>query len=439
MKSLLPVLLLYLALGWQPPFSRAQDSTPAPLDAAVTQLDTDLLALPAGSPVTDAQHQAIVADLNALAVGIVPAPAATDIDAVATNLGNAAVAGNVTADTLAELNTDLAADATDADDWLDDISGDASDLLAPADSATDPGDPGVGWGSPLIETLVPNSVTATATRPRRTSRHHNFDLTVESGQSPANQFYYALAALDTRQVDGSAPVGTVSVQVVGLPTSSNPYTVTATRKSDGASVTLGRFNVKPVSSDVFNEYLTADTPDDYDEGVENLTLGKAIFGGSHPKKALPASFDARDVAMITLTDASGVARLSGRPGLGVGNYRVRSAVLHLYGDPAAAPTASGLAKGSASGNEGDNFYFSARHLPASTAVTLVADGVVVGQFTTGAHGRLVVAEGTYPKPFTHTGARLYPQRLSLPVDLSRVKSLTVVDPQGVVLLGSPTS
>ncbi len=122
---------------------------------------------------TDAQHQAIVADLNALAVGVVPAPATGDIDDAATTLGDAAVAGSITGDALEEINGDLAADATDADDWTDDITGDADDLLAagtpdPDPVITDPTDPGDGSTLP-IETLTGTgtfSPTARAAAPR---------------------------------------------------------------------------------------------------------------------------------------------------------------------------------------------------------------------------------------------------------------------------------
>lgn len=445
MKSCTLILLLCLALGLSAPFCRAQTSVPTPLAAAITQLDTDLLAIPAGSTVTDAQHQTIVTDLNVLAVGVVPAPAAADVDSIATALGNAAVTGNVTADALVELNADLAADATDADDWTDDITDDAATLLSPAVTDPDPiiidptiADPDPGNDPTLpIETAVPIFVTAVRPPARRTHRYHNFEFDTQNGQSPSNQFYYGSVGLTTRQVDGAAPVSAISVRAVGLPTN-NPYTVNVTRKSDGAVVPLGQFNVQPVSSLVFNEYLTAATPDGYTERVENLTLGQTTFGGSHAKKALPMGVDARDVATVTLTDATGVARLSGHPGLGVGNYRTRGVVLHLSGDPVAAPAASAVAKANHTVLNVYTFYLSAQHLPVNMPVMLVADGVTLGQFTTGAHGRLVVTEGYYTAFHTHAGARLVPQKLVPAVDLSRTKSLVITDVQGNVLLSNAT-
>ena len=424
MKPLAPAVLLalWLALPIRP--VRAQDAAPSPADAAIAQLDTDLLAIPAGSTVTDAQHQTLVADLSALAVGIVPAPDAANVDGLATILGHAAVAGNVMSDALAELNSDLAADATDSDDWLDDLTDDADDLLAPAD--TDP-NPFIVDSNLLIE-------TAASLHPRRTHQYHSFVLDVQNGQSPANQFYDGSVGLDTKQVAGSEPVSTISVRAVGLPRS-NLYTVTITRKSDDAVVTLGLLNIHQVSSQEFNKYLTADIPDDYHQYLENLTVGQTVFGGDS-RKTLLAGFDARDVANITLTDALGVARLSGHPGLGVNNYRTQEVVLHLYGSPA-APTATAVAKGSEIQSYASTFFFSARHLPAQTLVTLAADGVVVGQFITGANGQLLVTKGNVRARYNRAGLRLYPQTLPQNLKLSQVQSLALTDNQGNVLLSSP--
>ncbi len=388
---------------------------------------------------TDAQHQGIVADLNALAVGVVPAPATGDIDDAATTLGDAAVAGSITGDALEEINGDLAADATDADDWTDDITGDADDLLAagtpdPDPVITDPTDPGDGSTLP-IETLTGTgtfSPTAVLLHPAyRIQTSHEFSLDTQSGQNPSNQYYYGSVDLVTRQVAGSTTQTKLYVEALGLPLN-NPYTVAYTRKSDGASVTLGAVNVQTVSDFQFNLYLPAETPDTYDESVETFSLGKTVFGGDNSKKGLPAGFDAADVATVTVTDAQGITRLSGQAHGARFNYRNRLTVLHLSGSSTVVPAPSGAAKMQSRGAYG--LYLSARHLPSSQTVTLLADGVAVGEFTTGAHGRLVVTQRYYGLLHTHSGASLHPQSLAASVNLSAVKSLSLTDAQGNVLL-----
>ena len=430
MKPALLGLTLGLLLLARPAWA---DPDPA-LAVVIAQLNADLLLIPAGGEVTDAQHQALLADLTALSVGILPAPDAADLAEVATTLEAAALAGNVTADTLVDLNEDLADNADNADDadfWLDDILSDAQVLQHLQD-------PPVGDPSLPIETGSPIFTTAASLRPRRTSTDRRFSLDDQQGQSPANQYYYGEVELITRRVAGGQATTRLYVEALGLPLN-NPYTVAIVRRSDGAHLMLGQASAQEVPVRDFNLYLPGDVPDTYRQKLENLTLIRTRLTDDDFGQVLPEGLNPLDVSKVTLTDAQGVTRLAGEFRTAGFHNQTRSVVLHLRGAPAAAPAATAVAKAKrfAVGNSASHlFSLTARHLPASTQVTLLADGVAQGQFTTGKNGRLYVTQGTPTEAVRLSGKVVYPQTLPKTLDFSRVKSLALIDSKGRVLATS---
>ena len=112
---------------------------------------------------------------------------------------------------------------------------------------------------------------------------------------------------------------------------------------------------------------------------------------------------------------------------------------HLRLADETASGASGNATAQYKKNHGDQakngFYLSAKHLPASAPVTLAVDGVVVATYTTTAEGRLVISQGTVSPTAIRSG-KVPPAAQPLPLDenFSLMKSLTLTDGQGTVLL-----
>ena len=407
------------------------------MPAAVLQLYTDLNAIPAGTAATDAQHQTIVADLDALATGVfTPDPA--DVDQLATDLGTAATNGLFSDNVLEYLADDFIGDpddpTTDPDGWMDDIQDDVSSLIDPPPTLLDPGDPTTfDPGNPVDTTVYELGVTAVAPVGESSTRV-SLQLT-EQGIPPfLLENYSGQMHLSTRTAAGGTAASTLRLRTIGLPPN-NPYTVSITRLSDGASVTLGKLHVRngftwlPVAFDAASPAGPQ---------AEILTYGNAVFGGANAKKPLPAGFDAADVATVTVTDAQGVVRLTGNLADGTPTSRVQALNLRLSG---AASVAASLPSATVTARHritpdgvGVRFHLSAHHLPGNAPVTLLADGESVGQFTTTSKGRLVVTEGPVHRETNGLGGSRVVNALPNDVDLSGARSFSITDAQGNVLL-----
>ena len=166
--------------------------------------------------------------------------------------------------------------------------------------------------------------------------------------------------------------------------------------------------------------------------AEILSFGEAVFGGPSGKP-LPDGFDPADVDLLTLTDSNGTGRLAGSFADGgdllssgrLVNWRVEAGAA----DPGASGVVSFRAKRVGTKTR-DAFLLYVGGLPASAAVTLVADGVAVGQFTTTAQGFLVIAEGPVPVPTSVAGRMLPVNALPASVDLDTLGALTLTDAGG---------
>ena len=426
---------LYVLIS-QPSALPAQDSAsdaPVALPLAVAQLFTDLTAIPTGATVTDAQHQALVADLDALAAGVFT-PDPDDVDQLATDLGTAAAAGLFTSDFETELAADFSADSSDPDNlddpndpdgWIEDFEDDVSDLLNPV-SVTDP------TGTYLPTYILGTSVVGGSAGIISGSYTRSLlPLTAQGIPEGLLENYSGSVRLATRQAVGATAVLKLTVRTNGLPPS-NPYTISIVRRSDGATVVIGKLRVSNGSDDLTARALSARP------AAELLTSGRATFGGPDARKPLPTGFDPDDVASVTLTDSQGVVRLSGSVAGAPSTRQVEGMRLHLSGTsvaPAAAPSADMIVRHAVtSATTSDFFRFMARHLPVNAPVTLLADGVVVDHYTTTANGRLFIIEGFDPTKLQRNG--ISPPFNSLPpgTDLSATKTFTVTDTLGTVLL-----
>ncbi len=398
MKFPFAAALLLLALGFRPAVIHAQDTSDDTLPAAVAQLFTDLAAIPAGSTVTDAQHQALVTDLDALAAGVFT-PDPDDVDQLATDLGTAASSGLVSTDFETELAADFSADSGDPDDqdgWLDDIEDDVADVLS-ALAVPDP-----------TGTYFPTYVLTTSLGSGHTEISSGFftrallPLAAQGIPPGLLENYAGSVRLATSQPVGSAAVSKLTVRTSGLPPS-NPYTVSITRQSDGATVAIGKLHVRNGFYFLTAQALAARP------AAELSTSGHAAFGGiMRLSGSVAGAQPTRQVRGVTLRLAP--ASASGISAKAFANAFVRHAV--------------------ASTGTTDHFHLSAHHLPVNATVTLLVNGTAAGQFPTTAKGRLVIAEGTTPT--SPAALTVYP--LPAGTNLSDVKSLALVDAQGGVLV-----
>ena len=431
-------LLVLLALGC-PAFS-AHALNPAlfndgfaPLTPALAQFFTDLEAIPTGSTVSDAQHQTLLADLAALPPGPA-APDAATLDELATNFGSVAVAGLVDDDLEYQLAMDFDVDPDDPDSWLVYVQGDVLSALNPP-AAIDPNAPGEDGGSLPVETFVP-TVAALV----------NPGVVVTREFVPLQGFYDTVARLSpiiydgsvqmvTRTQAGSPTTVTLHLHTDGLP-AGETYTLSLVRQSDGARVVIGTFSPQTfVSEPAGGATLTLAYPQrTYLNTDSDETLGT---GTSQP---LPTGFDANDVKTLVVTNAEGRVRLKQK--LLATNAEVihrRQVSLHLY-HPAAGGAGGKVTVSYTLGAYGgirNRLRLQARHLPASTPLTLLVDGVKVDTYTTTPDGQLVIAQRSTASGSVHPydTPNVNPQLAG--VDLSNAQAVSLVDAAGnVVLSGS---
>ena len=239
----------------------------------------------------------------------------------------------------------------------------------------------------------------------------------------------------TRTQAGSPATVTLRLHTDGLP-AGETYTLSLVRQSDGAHVVIGTFSPQTfVSEPAGGATLTlAHRSRTFLNTYSDETLGT---GTSQP---LPAGFDADDVKTLVVTNAGGRIRLKQK--LLATNAEVthrRQLSLHLY--RAASGGAGGkVTVGYTLGADGgirNRIHLQARHLPASTPLTLLVDGVKVDTYTTTSDGRLVVAQRSTASGSGHPydTQNVNPQLAG--VDLSNTQGVSLVDAAGnVVLSGS---
>lgn len=431
MKSFpLSVLLACAALGLPTFAARALDPSRfndgfAPLTPALTRFYLDLEAIPAGSVVTDAQHQTLVADLAALPPGP-ETPSAADLDQLATDFGSLAVAGLVTDDLEYELAMDFDVDYDDPDPWLPYVQGDVQFALNPP-PPYDPNDPG-NLDPVILETAVP---TAVLLRPTRQVMHFSASLTATDGNGAWQPGAYGGSVrLTNLIVNGTVPVPSLKLSTTGLGLG-EAYTVAVVRRSDGVSVPLGRFRAH--GSSVTSEGFLPSPPRD--------THSAVTFGG-RAKRRLPDGFSVNDVASILVSNAGGQVLLSHDFSAEASQekqvHRVRLALSGTsVGKPPPKGTVLAVSKldAGAAGVRRNKFLFLARHLPANALVTLTLDQTVLGQYTTTSDGHLLVAQNTDPRNIKlGAGKSLAVNGIATDSDWSSLRSITLTDAQGDILL-----
>lgn len=193
-------------------------------------------------------------------------------------------------------------------------------------------------------------------------------------------------------VSGSAEVESVNVDGVvnsevevstrGL--AADTYTVAVKKKSDGSSVTIGTFVVTaPVVS-------TGRHHEGFGDGSRN---GRAEF--STRAATLPATFNAMDVASLSVSGSAGTVALTGDLTM---NTRLVKRI-RMVAD-ASVPTASGivtLASITTAGVTTPRFSVEARGLTPAAALQVALDGTDTYPVTVTAHGRVSVsATGVTP-------------------------------------------
>ena len=243
------------------------------------------------------------------------------------------------------------------------------------------------------------------------------------------------ARLATVQADGRTPQSVLSIETNDLPPA-NPYTVAVTRRSDGSTLVLGTLKVHAGFPGVHLESKSRTGASAVSRPeAEILSSGAVVFGGP-AGKPFPDGFDPTDIDTLTLTDNNGTERLAGSF-VDPADLQQRTRLVNLRmdagaGDPGAAGAVSFRAKTTGTKSH-DAFLLYVGGLPASAAVTLLADGMAVGTFTTAAGGQLVVVEGDVPVPTSVIGRMLPVNALPATVDLDTVSMLTLTDAAGNVL------
>ncbi len=400
------------------------------LPANVRQLLQDLRAIAPGSIVTDEQKQALAADLTALATGLVQ-PSASVVDQLADDLAATVAGGHLTHKVEIVLASDLAtvfnaSNASNADPARVQaaINEVATLLAAYGVNAADRQPLGVDLDAIIDGLLTGHAVT------QRTVTLHSENI------PPFLLMNYAgRARLVTVATEGRATQSVLTLDASGLPPT-NPYTVAVTRRSDGGVVVLGKLKVRAARPVVHAGVPGAGGGEIVQPQAELDTHADAVFGGP-AGRPLPDGFDPADVDTLTLTDDHGTERLAGGFADDSGDVLRRSRLVSFRLDAGAAdPGANGVVSfrtKTVGGGTRDLFSFYAGGLPAGAVVTLVADGVAVGQFTTTAGGILVIQEGPVPVPTTVVGRMLPVNALPVAVDLNTLTTLTLTDAAGDVL------
>ncbi len=384
----------------------------------VAQFLAELDAIHAAGQVTPADEQTLATDLNTLIDWVIQ-PSTASVDQLTADLAQAAAAPHF--------------------NLLDDAAllADAQAVLASAGFTTAEIQALAGE-VPAI--LASNGSTAAATEQLRT----DVQAVVAKQAGTGHQVVRRQIALQTENVSpdvladclgtvelhavregGTTTKATLSVEVYGP--FGSAVTVHATRRSDGADVVIGQLEFDQV-------VLTA-------SGVQ-IESGEATFGGESRRplpggfgSPLPAGFDPFDVAAITITTADGTVVQTGPLNGSADVNSHRRVDLDFQTAAGARGALSFTTHTSTAKSEPANqiFLLSARKLPASASVILLADGVAQGTYTTTPSGRLVIAEGNVPTPVRRSGRALPVNSLPGAIDLLDIHALTLTDLAGNVL------
>ncbi len=393
----------------------------------VRQLLHDLRAIAPGAIITDEEKQTLAADLTALATGLVK-PSAASVEQLADDLAAAAASGKLSRKVETLLARDLAAvfdrttlDPTALRALVDEIR---TILAAYGLDAAD-----LQQFAADLETIID------AFQTDRVSTRQVVTLQSEGIPFGLLMNYGGHATLTTVQTDGRAAQAVLSIETNDLPPA-NPYTVAVIKHSDGSTLVLGTLKVHAGFPGI---HLAArgrtDAAATIHPEAEILSRGAVVFGGL-AGKGFPDGFDPADIDTLILTDSNGTERLAGSF-VDATDLQQRTRLVNLRVDAGAAdPGAAGAVsfRVKTTGTKSRNaFLLYVGGLPASAAVTLLADDAAVGTFTTTATGQLVIVEGDVPVPTSLVGRMLPVNALPAAVDLDTVSSLTLTNAAGNIL------
>lgn len=391
----------------------------SPVEQVVHDLKT--IAASGAATVSDEQKQSLADDLAALTDGLVK-PSSSSVDQLADDLAAAAASGRLTSRSEAILAADLAAvfkRTSLSPSRLQSVLAEIQTVLSAY--GIDPAD--------LQQIAADLAAIIDGFETNRVTTRQHIALHAENVSPYLSPGYWGGAKLVVSRQAGQPAQTVLSVVAAGA-LAVNPYTVAVTKRSDGSTLALGRLKSHPIG-----EELVFTGPAGIGSGLTTIRYGEAVFGGPDGKP-LPEGFDPADVALVTITDGGGTERLVGSFA-DASNWSGSARLVNLHLDAGeAAPDAAGSVSfrvKTTAAKTRTAFLLYASGLPANAPVTLVADGVAAGTFTTTPQGRLVIAEGNVPVPTKPSGRMLPVNALPAAVDLNTVNALSLTDAAGSVL------
>jgi hypothetical protein len=180
------------------------------------------------------------------------------------------------------------------------------------------------------------------------------------------------------------------------------YSVSITKKSDGATVDLGTFDYAAVGSTVgesdddslISKRGASDSQDEPEVEVE--------FGDTGI--TLPPDLNPLDIATIAIADSSAIVLLTGDftavDGTSLSFINAHIRITAGAGAPSANGTAHLIAKAKGGKVKNKNFSMLAKHVPANSIFSLSVNGVDVGTVSSNAQGKLLIKKLNNVNPFT---------------------------------------
>lgn len=440
--------------------------TPPPPRAA-RSLHLDLKAIPSGSQPTEAQVQALSADLGALLPPVEQQPTAT-LDYLALKLADATAQGQFGAEDLRAVAHNLTL-LLSGNSFVSGKVSSVQSILRKAGAERD----GIKQLAEALRTLPTtfsynfggDSTSVQLTNLSAGSRGYlhsngsiflsiyrgpvfaeNGDATpaqltqslgVDVSQVPRGKYHVSVTTKNSNQpVDlGAFRVRDgVIFMAVGASTTGNNLSTDAAAAGDAdtdgaddgsddpatpdSNIVIP--TVVPIGGPIGNPILT---PPDYREGFVS-------FGTASYNRPLPAGLSLADIVGVAVTDEQGLQRFTGSLVDPDTRQTTHSLSLHFVAG-AAAPTARGQVTITALHDASDqtkNFVLTVVGLPANAALTLSVNGKPVEQVMTGPTGRLLVEATAKPAQKTQV-VNLLPDT----VDLFSADLFVVSDAQGNIL------
>ncbi len=390
-------------------------------------LQSDLQAIPANSPPTDAQIQTLRTDLGKL-------------------FRNGGVPPTLTLDTLAG---ELVVAASQGQFAAGDFEIMAWDITTILNGNTRLGTQ-VQTALASIETILTKAGVASGDLQQiigalrglpsafQDDTYLNYLQSHFEALTPAAKGYKHLSGMVTfSNFQGPVTVGNVvthpdqTTQALGLLLTRIPfgkYQLSVTTSQSDQPVEIGKFRVD--SSDLVPEF------DLSPKLIVSATVG---FGDAPAKKPLPVGLSLADVTSVTITDDRGVQRLTSNVSGSDYFGTTRERRFHL--EPGAtAPTAGGILIATSFHNvqsPSQSLKLAAVNLPASATLTLSVNDSPVAQVTTGSTGNLFISSYGEASDFDFANTPLREDPINKfpdTGDLYTAKSYTVSDAQGNVLL-----